>query len=153
MVHIRKVVFSANLSEQFQKLCQTLAYYIDTGTNRHKICVTIPARHNVNVQMSRQAGTGAFAEIDADIETVRFHGKCQGLFGLADEGHHLSHFIVGDFFELADVPQRRDKQMAVIVRKAVEYHYAMPCPPQNNVGGIVLGVADVVTDEAIVIGG
>jgi hypothetical protein len=55
------------------------------GEDRHEVRVTIPARHDVDVQMFRDARAGDFAQVDADVEAVRLHGLRQGVDATAGE--------------------------------------------------------------------
>ena len=73
-----------DLFQQLKKLGQTLTDDIGIPANGHKICIAVPPRHHVDVQVARQARTGASPEIHTDIKAVGFYRKRQRLLRLPD---------------------------------------------------------------------
>src|SRR5260221_230873 len=57
----------AQLGGQF---VQGLGENARLGDNGHEVCVSLPARDDMDVQMVGYPGAGGFAQIEADVESV-----------------------------------------------------------------------------------
>ena len=88
------------------------SYYDERG-------IPVPARHELDVQMRRDARPGGLAEVDAHVDAL-------GPQDLVHDGHAKLHgphmfggLIGGQIRHAADVAVGRDHEMAAIVREFV----------------------------------
>ncbi len=90
---------------------------------RHKICISAPTRYNMEVEMIGNARTGNLAEIDPDVEPLGGDLLLQYVFTDPNGYKKVEEFIVTKAVHLCGVFARRDEQMAVGVRVAIQHHY------------------------------
>src|SRR5437762_2228545 len=67
----------------------------------HEIGVSTPARHNVYVQVIGHARSCAFADVDVDIESVRFRDLPQQFLNTHNQGKKFDNFIFTEIAQLA----------------------------------------------------
>ncbi len=87
-----------------KKLGQALTDDIGIAAYVHKICVPIPSRDEMNVEMVGQTCARASAEIHTDIEAVWFYRQGEGLLRFSNEFHQLQQFFIGSLVKVGDVP-------------------------------------------------
>lgn len=58
--------------------------------DRYEIGVADPAGQRMQVEVSRNAGAGRFAEVEAEVEAVGMVERGEGTFGASSEVHHFS---------------------------------------------------------------
>ena len=100
-------MFFAYLFQLLKQLGQTLTDNIGIRAYAHKICVSVPSWNKMDVEMLRQAGPCASAEIHTDIEAVGFYRQGQGFLQFSDEFHHFQQLFVGRLVKVGDVSGRR----------------------------------------------
>ena len=135
--------------EQREKFRQALADEVCIAANPDKICIAIPARDNVDVHMVGQSRSGASAEIDTDIEAVGLNRKRKDLLGVSCHFGHFKKFFVVCLVEIRDVPSRRDEQMPIVIREAIQNRDAVFGTPQDKIAVVILRGFDVFADEAL----
>ena len=121
------VAFRAQrLRQQLPQRIERLRNHPRPGQHRHEIAVAIPARHDVPVQMPRAARPGDAVEIQTDVEALRLaavrRARCvsrpsQSMHSRCSSRRHLG--------ELGHVPPRRDHQVAVVVRIAIQHDHRL----------------------------
>ena len=94
----------------------------------HEICVAVPARHDVHVQVLVYAGAGDFADVHADVESVRLHELRQGPDALLRERRHLCEFIRSQRREVRCVAVGHDHQVSRVVGVRVHDYETMRAP-------------------------
>src|SRR6185503_18508385 len=62
--------------------------------HRHKVRVTIPPRHDMDVQVFDDAGARHFAKVDADVETMRIHDFRQRVLAALRQLQQVQHLAV-----------------------------------------------------------
>ena len=107
------------LFQQVKKLSEALTNQLRITADAHKIGIAVPSRNNVDMQMSRQAGTGASAKIHSDIKAVRLDGLGQGLLRFSDELCHLEHLHIRGCFKIGYMTRRSYQKMPVVIWKPV----------------------------------
>jgi hypothetical protein len=140
------VVF-AYLFEQVKKLSQTLADNLGISANTHKVCVSVPAGDDMDVQMTRQSRPGASAEIHPNVEAVRFYRQRECLLGFPDQQDHFKQLLAACLVEVGDVSGRRYQQVAIIIGEAIQNHDTSIGSPQHEVCVIILSVLEISADK------
>ena len=115
----------------------------------NKIGVAVPTRDYVYVHMVRQSRTGASAEIDTDIEAVRLYCKSQHFLGVPHQFCHFEKLFVICLFEIGYVPDRCDKQVAIVIGEAIKHCNTVFGAPQDKIFVVVLRGFDVSADKAL----
>jgi hypothetical protein len=103
----------------------------------------------VDVQMVGQSRSGASAEIDTDIETVGLNRKRKDLLGVSCHFGHFKKFLVVCLTEIWNMPDRRDKQMPIVIREAIHHCDAIFGTPQDKIIVVILRGFDIFADEAL----
>jgi hypothetical protein len=137
------------LFEQREKFRQALADEVCIAANPDKIGIAIPARDNVDMHMVGQSRSGASAEIDTDIETVWLNRERKNLLGVSCHFGHFKKLLVVCLVEIRDVPNRRDEQMPIVIRKAIHYRDAVFGTPQDKIVVVILRGFNIFTDKAL----
>ena len=114
-----------------------------------KVGVAVPSWDYVYVQMVGQARAGASAEVHPDIEAVRFYRKSQQLLGVPYQFCHFEKLFVVCLFEIGNVLNRCDEQMAIVVGKAIKHRDTVFGTPQNKIFVIVLRRFNISANEAL----
>ena len=103
------------------------------------------------MQMPGESRTAASAEIQSDVEAMRFDCQRQGFLRFPDEFGHLKKFGVVCLVEVGNVPGRCDEYMAVIIGKAVQYDDAFVRSPEYEVLVVLLRMIIIMADKALVL--
>src|SRR5829696_4003628 len=72
--------------------------------NGHEIRVAVPPRHQMYVQVIDDAGAGRPAQIDADVDALRFVRLGQRHLGMPGQSHQLRLFVGGRRLQTRNVP-------------------------------------------------
>ena len=136
-----------NCHQQVIQRVERLHDHLDVGQHRHEVGVAVPARHDVPVQVARQPGPGDPAQVQADVVAVRRASTRPARRPCAAASPAFPAVRRRQFVEPALVGARRDEQMAVVVREAVEHHDAARRPQGDQVGAVVV-VGQAPADEA-----
>src|ERR1700729_1043647 len=132
--------------EQIEGLLEMLRDDAGGRQHRHEVYVAVPARHHVPVHMIGEARARAASQIRAEIEAVALERGAQEL-----DRHGLQ---LGERGALGSVEQfgrgemapRRDHEMAVVVRVAVE-HYQREWPGVEHQPAAALTNAERIETE------
>jgi len=103
----------------------------------------------VDVQMVGQSRSSAPAEIDTDIEAVGLNRKRKNLLGISCHFGHFKKLFVVRLTEIRNVPDRRDEQVPIVIRKAIQYRDAVFGTPQDKIIVVILRGFDIFADEAL----
>jgi hypothetical protein len=98
--------------------------------------------------MAGQAGSGASAEIHPDIKAVRLYRGSQHFFAVNYKFRNLKQNGIVQLVEFCSVFVRSYKQMAVVIGKFIEHRKAVCRPSDYEIFLVLLGVIDIMTDEA-----
>jgi hypothetical protein len=99
--------------------------------------------------MFGQPRTGASAEIDTDIEAVGLNRKRNNLLGVSCHFGHFKKLLVVCLTEIGNMPDRRDKQMPIVIREAIQNRDAVFGTPQDEIVVVILRSFDIFADEAL----
>jgi hypothetical protein len=99
--------------------------------------------------MVGQSRSGAPAEINTYIEAVGLNRKRKYLLRVSCHFGHLKKLLVVCLVEIRDVPNRRDEQMPVVIRKAIQNRDTVCGTPQDKIIVIILRSFDIFADEAL----
>ena len=99
--------------------------------------------------MVGQSRSGAPAEIDTDIEAVGLNRKRKDLLGVSCHFGHFKKLLVVRLVEIRDVPNRRDEQMPIVIRKAIQNRDTVFGTPQDKIIVVILRGFDIFADEAL----
>ena len=64
------------------------------GQDGHEVGVALPARHDMNVKVPRHPGAGDLAQVDADVEPIRFHHICERVLAAPRELEEVGEFVI-----------------------------------------------------------
>src|SRR5436190_8042126 len=104
---------------------------------RHKIHVTCPARHHMDVQVLLNARARHAAQIHADIEPVWLHRLRQRLFTAPHERHQLEQFVFGQIIEIWNLAVRQDHEMPAVIRMVIQHREA-GLPARDHIIGLIV---------------
>ncbi len=93
------------------------------GADGHEIVVMLPARNNVEVEVFGDAGTGYFAQIESDVQSIRGKMTTENSCAAVEELHQGLLFIGGQFSDIGKVPSGGCQQVTVGIGKAIEQHH------------------------------
>ena len=102
----------------------------------------------MDVQVLLDAGAGDFAQVHANIETVRVHGFCQGVLAAACELEEVLQFLVGQRVQVSGLFIRYYHQMAPGIRIRVQQRITRALADQDVVGLVIVGAGDA-REEAL----
>jgi hypothetical protein len=85
----------------------------------HEVVVAIPTRDDVAVEVRDAAARDRGAEIESDIEGVRFEGRRQELLRHNNLVEEIGAFCGIQLLQFGDVAERNGQQVARIVRETV----------------------------------
>ncbi len=105
--------------------------------DRQEVRVAAPARHDVLVQVGRDAGTGDGPLVHAEVEAVRLRRRLQHADHLLRQRGELGRLLVGEVDVEGDVAVGADEDVPRVVREEVHHDVA------------VLAAVD---DEALLVG-
>ena len=103
--------------------------------------------------MFGQPRAGASAEIDTDIEAVGLNRKRKNLLGVSCNFGHFKKLLVVCFTEIRNMPDRRDKQMPIVIREAIQNRDTVFGTPQDKIIVVILWSFDIFADEALILVG
>src|SRR5256712_4077425 len=104
---------------------QVLRHHAHVAHDRHEGRVARPARHDVPVEMVADARAGARAEVHAQVEALGVKGGREGRERPAQRLGQVGVLGRGERRKVGRVPARRDHEVAVLVRVAVQYDQAV----------------------------
>ena len=99
--------------------------------------------------MVGQSCSGASAEIDTDIEAVRLNRKRKDLLRVSCHFGHFKKLFVVCLTEIRNMPDRRDEQMPIVIRKAIQNRDTVFGTPQDKIIVVILRGFDIFADEAL----
>lgn len=135
------------LPQAFVGAIQALRDNSCMGRCRHEVRVAGPARHDVDMDMISDAGTGRRANIDAYVEGLSAVGAPQNFKALAGQLHQFSLDRIGEVDQRRNMQEGDDHHVAVSVRVAVEDGEAVSGPMQDQVLRPV-GLRQTVAEQA-----
>src|SRR5207244_9865662 len=113
-----------SFGQRSTQLCRQIAEGVrnnrGAGYHRHEIGVAIPTRHDVDVYMLDDAGAGDLAQVNADVESVRFHHLCQGVLATAGQKHEVPQLLIGEVVEVGSLFVRHGHQVSAGVGVSVQ---------------------------------
>ena len=121
----------------------------DLGDGGHEVNVAGPAGDDVGVDVAGDAGTGAVADVEAEVEALGVHGAGEDFLAVDEEVHDLGAFIGGTFFEGGDVAVGGDEEVAVDVGVFVEHEEAVGGTADDEGGGVAFGGFGGGAEEAV----
>ena len=74
-----------------------------------KVGIVGPSGDDVDVEMLGHAGAGGGAEVEADVESLGFHGLAEGVGHAVDEGPEVGGLLGGEGGEVVHLPVRADQ--------------------------------------------
>lgn len=108
--------------------------------HRHEIMIAGPPWDNVQMQMVGNAGSGAGAEVQANIEALRFDGFAQDGLGERRELEELQALGVAKVSEIGGLAIGHSHHVADGVGEAVQHEKAVLAPGDHVVRGIIGGL-------------
>ena len=111
-----------------------LRHQASLADDRHEIGIAFPARHDMPMEMSLDAGAGAFAEIHAQVDAAGIEGVADNFDGLAQHFVKLAKYFAGQLGEIVFVTFGCDQKMAVVVRVFVHHDDRMLSLRQDQCG-------------------
>ena len=90
--------------------------------------------------MVRHAGAGASAEVQAEVEALRFHRRAKERLGVLGEFEKIELFAIGQLAERGDFPVRHGHEMPDGVGVAVHDEERALAARDDEMGGVVGGV-------------
>src|SRR5580765_8306755 len=99
-----------------------LGQHLYVAEYRHEARIAAPTRHDMQVDMILDPGSGDPADIPAEVEAVwRVHGA-QCFDAVRGEAVHLERLVVRQRTEIPDMSPWRDEQVTRGVRELVHHH-------------------------------
>jgi hypothetical protein len=117
-----RLLFLKALSYTLICIYQCLWQYACLSQCGHKVGVTIPARDNMNVNMSLHACTRGFPHVCAHIEGLRIVYVAQDGHATRGQFHHFCARLWIEFLKIRLVVKRDNHQMAAGIGIAVQNH-------------------------------
>lgn len=104
---------------------EVLRHDFNVGENRHKIGVAVPARHDMQVQMTGKTRSGTLSLIYAHIVAIGIHRLIDDAQGKLRLHHHLRQR--GRFYQIerANMSKGGYHEMPIIVWVAIEHDKTM----------------------------
>ena len=90
------------------------------GRHRHEICIAVPSRHDMEVEMTGNPRPGGPLEVHPEVKAVRTQESPQPMQEPSAQLKHSGPLRGGERLEASHMPIRRDQEMAVVVRVAVQ---------------------------------
>jgi hypothetical protein len=134
-----RVEFGDGVFEEFIGDVEGLGDDADVGDDGHEVDVAVPARDEVGVEVSGDAGAGAFADVDADVEALGVHGAVEGLLAEGEEFHHFGTFFGGAIEGRGGMAVGGGEEMAVDVGVFVEHEEGVGGTGEDEVGVVLVG--------------
>src|SRR5690242_15861274 len=111
-----------------------LRHYMRLRDHRHEVSVAFPARHDVPMQMVRDTGAGAFAEIHPQIDAAGIKCMANDLNGSAQRIIEIAKFVARQPGRITLVTFRSKQQVPVVVRVLVHHDDGVMGLSQNQRG-------------------
>src|ERR1035437_2632444 len=86
---------------------------------RHKVSITIPSWHYMEVDMLINTGAACFTQISADIKSFRTIDKFQSFQSQLQLVHNFNIFRLRQSFQFTSMFIRDDHQMPIIIREKI----------------------------------
>jgi len=112
------------------------------GGGGHEVGVAGPAGDDVDVEVVGDAGSGAFPNVDSDIEAVGVEFRFEGGGDILDEGPEVGRFLGGEAIEVGDGAVGDDEGVPGVVGEAIEDGVAGLGAGEDTVGAVVLALAE-----------
>ena len=110
--------------------------------DRHEVGVALPARHDVNVQVPGDAGARDFAQVDPDVEPIRFHHARERVLAAPRELQQIRQFFVRQPVQVRRLPVRHDHKVAARIRVRIEQSVTSAVTRDDVVGLVVARLGD-----------
>ena len=121
----------------------------DISEDGGEVHVAVPAGDDVGVDVARDAGAGAFADVKADVVALGVHGQGEGLLAEGEEFHDLGAFFGGEFDGGRGVAVGSDEHVPVDVGEFVEHEEAERGAGEDEVGFVGFGMFGGFAEEAV----
>ena len=95
------------------------------------------------MEMLHDASPGGLAEVDPDVEAVRFHDGPQGGQAALDQFHQVQQLFIDQLGEVADLSVGHNHEVAAVVRIVVEQGEAAAVARDHVVSDIVVRLGDL----------
>jgi hypothetical protein len=93
-----------------------------TPERGHEICIPIPARHHMNMDMAKHTRTGRLADVRAHVKPVWMIEFSQDVHASRDQLHHFRPCFHVEVFNAGLVLKWNDHEVSACVGKKVEDH-------------------------------
>jgi hypothetical protein len=85
---------SQRSTEFGRQLSQGFGHYHSVRQDGHEVCIALPTGHNMDVQMPQNPGPCHFAQIDANVESIRPHHFRERFLATPRELHKIGEFLI-----------------------------------------------------------
>jgi hypothetical protein len=113
----------------------------DLGENGHEIMIPLPAGYQVEMEMIGNPCAGGRTEVAADIQAMRSESVLQDPGRLPHQQHERGAFLLIQFGQAGDMPERRHKEMPVAIRETIEQDQIVAVPVEQEMVLAVRGGA------------
>lgn len=136
------------LQQSIQRV-ERLGNDVHISQDGHEVRVTIPARHNVPVEVSRQAGTSDLSQVQSDVEAVGRHGPGEHFGQFPQQLSAFQKFAVIEVGQMSLVGIGGDQQVAVVVGEPVQHDKHVLATVKDKVVPVVGRMIATQTEEAL----
>ena len=108
------------------------------GKGGHEIRIALPARHDMQMKVLCDAGSGHLSQVKPQVETMGMVTLLEGPHASLGTFHEFQEFISFQGEKVIHVPVGRHHEVARIIWKSVQDDKAEPEASQNQMGGVIL---------------
>src|SRR5712692_5679526 len=124
---------------------KVLVDHLDFAQHGHEVCVPVPARNHVKVDVIGDAGPGRAAHVDADVEPLRLEREPKDRNRASERTHEIGSLIVAEVADLILVDGGSHHRVAGVVGELIQEYQRALRPPKHEIG---VGVGRVFEDPA-----
>ncbi len=137
--------------QQFPERVERLGNDVSSSQRRHKVVIATPAREQMPVEMAWHAGAGHTPQVEPYVKPFSLHSLLQHSDQPCELMLYGQVFDIFQIRQLADMPQRGNQQMTVLIRITVEHHQTVGTSVDNQIFTI-MPVGQSAAEEAVGIG-
>ncbi len=120
------------------------------GGRGHEIGVSVPARHDVHVQVFGNAGARGGAQVHSYVYALGRERVVQPADAAVDRGGHGGLLVGGEGTVRVDLPVGDNQQVAVVVGIEVHDDEHVFAPPENQILSVIVFIDELGEHGSIV---
>jgi len=131
------------------RLLHILRYQLHVRQHRHEVRIAAPPRHDMEMDVLVNAGSGRPSQVRAEVESLRTAHRDKRFDALHGSLHDFDIRFIRDRGEIRRMQIRHNHQMSAVVRIEVHHQEAVLSAPEDEVALVPLFLCDAAEEASL----